>query len=62
MKQTPCEANSSLHSAIQEILCILWSQKVHYRVYGRPTPVPILSQMNPVHTLPLCFSNKTLQP
>jgi hypothetical protein len=24
----------------------------HYRVYKRPSPIPILSQMNPVHTLP----------
>lgn len=37
--------------ASQEILCILWNQKIHYCVHKSPTIGLVLSQMNPVHAL-----------
>ena len=48
MEQNPSsEAKRFLPS--QEILRILWNPKVPYRVYKFPLPVPILSQIKPVH-------------
>jgi len=48
MEQSPSSAARQF-PASQEIPHILWTQKVHYRVYKRPAPLPVLSQISPVH-------------
>jgi hypothetical protein len=53
MEHSSWEANS--HSASQEIPRLLSNLRVHYRVPKSPPPAPILSHMNPLHTLPPYF-------
>jgi hypothetical protein len=43
-------------AAIQELPNILWNQMVNYRVHKSPPLVPILNQIDPVHTTPSYLS------
>jgi hypothetical protein len=48
VEQSPSwEANR--FAASQEIPCILWNSKIHYRIHKCPPPVPIQRQLNTIH-------------
>ena len=56
MEQSPWETNRFL--ANLDIPRFLWNQNVRYRIYKSQTPVPNLSQLDPVHT-PLPHPHRT---
>jgi hypothetical protein len=42
---------------VKEIPQILWNPKLHFHIHKSPTQIPVLSKVNPVHTLPYqCFN------
>ena len=54
MEQSP-STEADRFSASQEIPCILWNPKIHYRIHKYSPPVPILSHIDPIHALTYHF-------
>jgi hypothetical protein len=50
------ELSPSWGAATQELPGISWNPNVHYRVRKSPPLVPILSHINPIHTIPFYLS------
>lgn len=46
---SPLEGNGSLPS--EEILCMVWNLKVHYRIHKNPLLDPVRIQINSAHAV-----------
>jgi hypothetical protein len=46
-------------TATQELPSILWNPEIHHRIHISPPSVPILSQIDPIHTTPSYLSKNT---
>jgi len=49
MEQSP-SSETNWFSGSQETPHVLWNPMFHYRIHKCPSPVPILNQLDPVHT------------
>jgi hypothetical protein len=47
---------------MQDLPSVLWNPKIHFRVYKTPPLVPILSQIDPIHSTPSYLSLSSILP